>query len=102
MLKLIQKLSSLKKVAPLAKQSAYACHAKFEQSVSSMRWHTMSALEFGAGYQSANVVASSADQRNAHFPLFSNLPINSLKYFLSQFFSNFSFDGSRHNSVGQR
>jgi hypothetical protein len=67
-----------------------------------MRWHMMSALEFGAGYQSANVVASSAVQRNSHSPLFSNLPINALNYFLSQFFSNLSFKRFWQNSVGQR
>jgi hypothetical protein len=35
-----------------------------------MRWHMMSALEFGADFPNVNVVASSADQRKANLSLF--------------------------------
>jgi hypothetical protein len=55
--KQIQKLSSPKKAAQLAKQSVFAFPAMFVQSAWSTHLHTTNVLEFGADYQSANVVA---------------------------------------------
>jgi hypothetical protein len=53
----IQKLFFLKKVAQLAKQSAYVFLVMFAQSAWNMHWHMMNALEFGADYQNVNAVA---------------------------------------------
>jgi hypothetical protein len=55
--KLIQKLSSQKRVAQLAKQSAYVFHAMFAPNVLSTHSLTMSASEFGAVFQNASAVA---------------------------------------------
>jgi hypothetical protein len=55
--RLTQKLSFLKRVDQLAKQSAFVSPAKFVQNVWNMRSRTMSVLEFGAAYPSANAVA---------------------------------------------
>ena len=55
--KQIQKHSSLKKVAQLAKQSVFVFHAMFVQSAWNTHLHMTNVLEFGADYQSANVVA---------------------------------------------
>jgi hypothetical protein len=51
----IQKLSSLKRVDQLVKQSVSASHAMFVKNVLSMRSHTMSVLEFGADSPNASV-----------------------------------------------
>jgi hypothetical protein len=53
------KLFFQKKVDQRVKQSASVFLAKFDLSVWNMPLHTMNVLEFGADYQSANVVASS-------------------------------------------
>jgi hypothetical protein len=53
----IQRLSFLKKVALLAKQSESVFPAMFVQSVWNMHLHMMNALEFGADYQSVNAAA---------------------------------------------
>jgi hypothetical protein len=55
--KQIQRLSSLKKAAQLAKLSVFAFPVMFVQSAWSTHLHMMNVLEFGADYQSANVVA---------------------------------------------
>jgi hypothetical protein len=55
--KLIQKLSSQKRVAQLAKQSAYVFHAMFAPNVLSTHSLTMSASEFGAVFQNVSAVA---------------------------------------------
>jgi hypothetical protein len=55
--KLIQKLFSLKKVAQLAKQSAYVFPVMFVQSAWNMHWHMMNALVFGADSQNVNAAA---------------------------------------------
>jgi hypothetical protein len=62
-LRLTQKLSSLKRVALLAKQSASANHAMFDKSVLNMPSHMMSVSVSGADFQSANVVALSDAHR---------------------------------------
>jgi hypothetical protein len=54
-LRLTQKLSSLKKVDPLAKQSASAFHAMCVKNVSNMPSLTMSVSVFGAAFLSVNV-----------------------------------------------
>jgi hypothetical protein len=51
----IQKLSFLKRVDQLAKQSAFVSHAMFVKSAWNMRSHTMSALEFGVDSPSESV-----------------------------------------------
>jgi hypothetical protein len=52
-----QRLFFLKKVALLAKQSAYVFLVMFAQNVWNMHWHMMNALEFGADSQSVNAAA---------------------------------------------
>jgi hypothetical protein len=56
-LKPIQKLSSLKRVVPLAKLSASVYLAKFEASAWNMRSHMMSVSVFGEASPNASVVA---------------------------------------------
>jgi hypothetical protein len=56
-LKLIQRLSFLRRVAQLVRQNAYAFPVRCAQSVLSMRSLMMSGLEFGAVYQNVNVAA---------------------------------------------
>jgi hypothetical protein len=56
----IRKLSFLRRVALLAKQSEFAFPAMFARNAWNTRWLMMSDSVFGADYQSANVVALSA------------------------------------------
>jgi hypothetical protein len=53
----IQRLSSQKREAQLAKQSVYVFHAMFVPNVLSMPLLMMSASEFGAAFQSESAVA---------------------------------------------
>jgi hypothetical protein len=52
-----QRLSFLKKVALLAKQSESVFLVMFVQSAWNMHWHMMNALEFGADFQNVNAAA---------------------------------------------
>jgi hypothetical protein len=64
-LRLIRRLSFLKRVALLAKQSASVSRVMCDKSVLNTLWHMMNASVFGAVSQNVNAVVLSAVLRKA-------------------------------------